>query len=272
MKQTLKLASLFVFALILLAACKQAGQKNTEVNSTEKLNEEEIAQSIEKVMFPLPEPMNVYQMLQNIGATYMGDVLNPVESLEQYFPNTVKSVNMGVYAADLSYATVYNKKEDIDSYSQALKVLIDDLGIKIDYKKLTSEETKEKATNADSLIKITSNVFFNTYEFLYNESDPALAALMVNGFYIEGLYIATHISKDTYDNVEMVEIIFNQAKPLEEIIELNSKFSDNQYVQTLQGALLKLKALYDETDGSLTKEQLEKITSAVETIRASLVS
>lgn len=211
-------------------------------------------------------------MLEDIGANYVGNVLNPTELIEKYFTSNVKAANLGVYAADLSYATVYDNKDAIDSYTQALKILIDDLSIKIDYKNLISEETKQKTTNSDSLIKLTAEIFYDTYEFLYQESDPALAALMVNGFYIEGLYIATHISKDTYDNVEMVKIIYSQAKPLDKLIELNSKFSDNQYVSTLQTALNKLKAHYETSDGSLTKEQLDAITSTIGSIRSTLVS
>jgi len=272
MKKTLTYTALLIAAVAFLVSCKQAGKTEAGDASAEKLSEEEIKEGIEEVVFPLPEPMGVYQMLENIGASYVGDVLNPATSLENYLVSNVKAANLGVYAADLSYATVYDAKEDIDKYTNALKVIIDDLGVKVDYKTLMSEETKEKAQNLDSLITLTTGLFFDTYEFLYKESDPSLAVLMVNGFYIEGLYIATHISDDTFDNVEMVNIIYSQAKPLETLIELNSKFTDNQYIETLQNALLKLKALYDATDGSLTKEQLDGIKSTIETIRGSLVS
>jgi hypothetical protein len=272
MKKLFKLTVLSLLAIVFLASCNQSGKKGANETSTDKLSQEEINEGIKEVLFPLPEPMGVYKMLENIGASYIGNILNPVESIEKYFASNVKATNLGVYTADLAYATVYDKKDAIDSYSKSMKVLIDDLGIRVDYKNLLSDETKQMANNVDSLIKITTKVFYDTYEFLYEESDPALAALMVNGFYIEGLYIATHISKDTYNNVEMVKIIYSQAKPLEKLIELNNKFMDNQYIETLQNALTKLKLQYDSSDGSLTKEQLDTITNIIETIRESLVS
>lgn len=272
MKKTLTFTALLIVAVAFLFSCKQATKTEATDTSAEMLSEKEIKEGIEDVVFPLPEPMGVYQMLENIGASYVGDVLNPAESIENYLISNVKAANLGVYAADLSYATVYDSKDDIDKYTNTLKVLIDDLGVKVDYKTLMSEETKEKAQNLDSLIVLTTDLFYNTYDFLYKESDPSLAVLMVNGFYIEGLFIATHISEDTFDNIEMVNIIYGQAEPLATLIELNSKFTDNQYIETLQNALLKLKALYDATDGSLTKEQLDGITSTIATIRGSLVS
>ncbi|QQS50327.1 MAG: hypothetical protein IPM71_12150 [Bacteroidota bacterium] len=271
MKKHLKTTLLFCLAATLLFSCKQSGKDQSVVETEEQLSQQEVKEGIEEMVFPLPEPMEVYQMLENIGAKYNKTILNPVASIEKYFSSNVKAVNLGVYAADLSYATVFDKKDDIDNYTKVLKILMDDLGIKIDYKTLTSEETRQKAADVDSLVKITTDVFYDTYKFLYAESDPALAVLMANGFYIEGLYVATHISKDTYNNTEMVKIIYNQSKPLEKLIELNGRFSSNQYIQTLQSALIKLKALYDETDGSLTQEQLTALTSNIKTIRTTMV-
>lgn len=261
-----------MIATFLFSSCKQSSEKVSEAEKGNKLTQDEIKKGVEEVVFPLPQPMGVYQMLQEIGATYVGDVLNPVKNVENYFTANVKAVNLGVYAADLSYATVYDKKDDIDTYSKTIKKLVDDLGIKVDYMKLTSEETKAKTESLDSLIDITTEIFYDVYTFLYNESDPALAAQMVNGIYVEGLYIATHISEVTFDNVEMVKIIYGQAAPLDELIKLNENFADNQYIQTIQSALKKLKALYLETDGSLNQKQLDEIKAAVATIRDTFVS
>ena len=126
--------------------------------------------------------------------------------------------------------------------------------------------------SSDSLVSFATDMFYDVYSFLYKESDPALAVLMANGFYIEGLYIASHINEDTFNNTEMVKIIYDQSKPLAELIKLNEKFADNQYIQAIQGTLVKLKEFYDATDGSLTEEQLDSITKIVEDIRDSLVS
>lgn len=273
MKSLFKASLLSVlFAAFLFSSCKQSADNTTEAEKGDKLTQDEIKKGVEEVVFPLPQPMGVYQMLQEIGATYVGDVLNPVKNVENYFTANVKAVNLGVYAADLSYATVYDKKDDVDAYSKTIKKLVDDLGIKVDYMKLTSEETKAKTENLDSLVDLTTEIFFDVYEFLYNESDPALAAQMVNGLYVEGLYIATHISEVTFDNVEMVKIIYGQASPLEELLKLNENFADDQYIQTIQSALKKLKSLYDETDGSLTQEQLDAIKASVAAIRDTFVS
>ncbi len=267
----LKSTVLSILMLVFIVSCKQSTDTSSNTDQGDKISKEDIKEGLETAVFPLPEPMGVYNMLEGIGASYVGKVLNPVNAIEKYMITNVKAVNLGVYGADLSYALVNEKQDDIDAYSKAVKDLVDDLSIKIDYKTLMSADEDAEITS-DSLVKLATNMFYNVYDFLYKESDPALAALMANGFYIEGLFIATHISDETFNNTEMVKIIYSQAQPLKELIKLNEKFPDNQYLQSLQGSLIKLKELYDATDGSLNAEQLQAITSTIEAIRDTLVS
>ncbi len=274
MKTKLKTAAMLAVAIMIALACKQTeqGSKSDSSVDDQSLNEEEIKASIEEMVFPLPEPMGVYTMLEEIGAEYDDEILNPVTNLANYHTSNVKAANLGVYAADLSYTTVYQNDKSTDSYTKTIKSLIDDLEIEVDYKKLLNENTEEAIENSDSLIKLTSETFIETYDFLKKESEPSLAVLMVNGFYIEGLYIATQILEGTYDNVEMVKIIYSQAKPLDEIINLNEKFIENEYIKALQKQLITLKSFYETNDGSLTKEQLTSITKTIEAIRSTLIS
>jgi hypothetical protein len=256
---------------IILASCKPATNNSGTTQEAEKISKDEVQTGVEKVLFPLPEPMNVYKMLQNIDAKYVGTILNPVQSLEKYTMSDAKALNLGIYAADLSYATIYDKKSDVDAYSQVLKSMIDDLGIKVDYQTLTSQENRKKIANPDSLAEVTTQVFYNVYDFLYKESDPSYAALMANGYYIEGLYIATHLMKETYNSFDMLKIVCQQEQPLGEIIKLNEKFNTNPSIQSLQESLKKLKAYYESTKGSINQQQLDEIAKSIDAIRKSLV-
>lgn len=258
-------------AVLTITACKPSVNNAGASQEADTITKEEVQKGVEQVLFPLPEPMNVYKMLENIDAKYVGNILNPVQSLDKYTMSDAKAVNLGIYAADLSYATIYDKKEDVDAYSQVLKSMIDDLGIKVDYQSLTSQENRKKLANTDSLAKVTTQVFYNVYDFLYKESDPAYAALMANGYYVEGLFIATHLMKETYNSFEMLKIVCQQEQPLGEIIKLNEKFSNNQSIQTLQVSLKKLKAYYESTKGSINQQQLDEIAKSIEAIRNSLI-
>ena len=262
---------LLLVVFIAFTACKPS-TNGTNAQADEKLSKVEIEEKAEKVAFPLPDPLNTYRMLQDIGAIYNHDILNPISSVEKYFNSNLRAVNLGTYGADLSYTLVFDNSADFDLYSKTLKKLVNDLNIDIDYERLSKLNNKTDKELNDSATQIATGLFYDIYEFLYRESDPSLSALMVNGFYIESLYIATHISKETFNNIEIVKIIYQQREALNDLIELNDRFVDNGYLQTINGSLMKLKLLYEATDGSLDKDQLDGITSIIEAIRDSIVS
>ncbi len=273
MKLVTKTLVVLASILIITSACRQSTQKGVEQGTDlEMLEQGDIEKDIQEIANPLPEPFVVYSMLEDIGASYLGKILNSPDNADTYFTQKSKAVNIGVYAADLAYAVTYNKKEDIKTYSKVLKSILDDLGISIDYTALQDEAMKQKLMEKDSLVDYISKVYFDTYTFLYKESTPSLSALMAAGAWVEGLYIATHISEDTFQNYDIVKIIYNQGKSLGVLIDFMDKFKDDEMVVSLQNAFKKLKALYDEAGDSLTKEQLENIVTTIETIRDSITS
>jgi hypothetical protein len=267
-KSVIILSGIFLVAV----SCRQAGRSEQVTTDQEMVQKSEIDEDLKEIVNPLPEPFEVYSMLEDIGASYLGKVLNPVDHADRYFSQKSKAVNIGVYAADLGYAATYNKQDDIKTISKTLKSLVDDLGISVDYSMLQDETAKAARIDKDTLIAVISDVYYDTYSFLYKESTPELSALMAAGAWTEGVFIATHISDDTFNNTDIVEIIYDQSKSLGSLIEYLEKFSKDEMVLSLTNDFKKLKEQYDATEGSLTKEQLEDITSTIETIRDSIIS
>jgi len=263
---------LFLVPFMAILACRQGTQTTTDSSADQLINREDIERELKEVAYPLPEPFEVYDMLEEIGASYLGDILNPVTNADNYFTQRSKAVNAGVFASDLGYAVTYGNKEDIQMYSGILKSIAGDLGVAVDYSELQQEESTGTLSDKDSLVSLVTDLFYDTYHFLYKESTPSLAGLMAAGAYTEGLYIATHISDDTYNNTDIVTIIHEQGKSLDNLISLLDKFNEDELVRNLLGAFSKLKALYDEAGDSLTEEQLKSITSTIEAIRESIIS
>ena len=273
MKWALRILIVLFSITLFTTACRQSSQKAGDQESDQRMiDQQDIEKGLKDMANPLPEPFEVYSMLEDIGASYLGKILNSPSNADVYFTQKSKALNIGVYAADLAYAVTYNNKEDIKTYSLVLKSILDDLKVPVNYAALQDETMKQNLMDKDSLIDYVSKVYYNTYSFLYKESTPSLSALMAAGAWVEGLYIASHISDDTYQNYEIVKIIYNQGASLGELINFMEKFKDDEMVASLQDAFKKLKVLYDETEGSLTKKQLDDIVMAIETIRDSIIS
>ncbi len=265
------LSLISIMLLIITSSCKKS-KTSAGINAdTTLISKDSLEKELKEIVYPLPSPFEVYQKLEDIGATYMSKVLNPAKNIDKYFTDRMKAINLGIYAADLSYVTTYNKTQEIQLYSKNVKQLIDDLKLNIDYEDLYSEETRKKLENKDTLVKYITNTFHNVYKELAKSGDPSLAVLMVTGVWFEGLYIASHISENTFENTEIVKIIYDQRKSLEIVLNLLSNHLNTDFNKSLYNALMKIKNAYDKAKDGLTRELLNEITNSIENVRSSIV-
>ena len=267
------LFGLSLAAVFTLASCK-SGNTGTEQDSAsaDTVNKTEISQDVKDVVYPLPTPFEVTKMLNEIGAKYNSSILNPANKAEKYFTETSKAVNLGIFGADLAYAATYDNKQDIKLYSGALKKLVDELGINIDYSVLVNEESKEKYNNKDTLVNFITNTFFDTYQYLSKKSNPDLAIVMTSGVWVELMYIATNISEDTYHYSGMVKLITDQKASYTKLMELLASRNANPEIKDLETKLSVLKPVFDKVDAGLSEADYTVILKTIKEVRKSFVS
>lgn len=268
-----KLAIILTSAVILFAGC-HGGNKPADKGQTnaDSLNLNEISQDVKDVVYPLPTPFEMTNMLNDIGAKYASSILNSANKSEKYFTEKSKAVNLGVYGADLAYAATYNQKQDVKIYSKASKGLIDQLGINIDYSKLLSDEFKEKVNNKDTLVSLITSTFYDTYKFLDKKSNPDLAIMMASGMWIEAMYIATNISSDTYHNSAIVKMIANQKDSYTKLMNLLKEHDKSADIKDIETKLEVLKPVYDKVETGLTESDYMLILKTIQSVRKSFVS
>lgn len=260
-----------IFMLILFASCKQGKQGKQGTLDTTIISKDTLSAELKEIVYPLPSPFELYQKLEDIGATYSPLILNPIRNIDKYYTERTKALNLGVYSADLSYVTVYNKTQEIQLYSRNVKKLIDDFKLNINFQDLYNEEMRKKLENKDTLVEYITNTFYSVYKNLATSGDPSLAVLMTTGVWVEGLYIAYHISESTFNNTEIVKIIYDQRKSLNILLDLLSKHLTNEYNKSLYNALNKIKQLYDKGQDGLTEKLFNDIKSSITTLRTSIV-
>ena len=160
---------------------------------------------------------------------------------------------------------------EIDTYGEHTGSIRYEISEK-DYSGQAHRIVIDRLAEKDSLVNYISGVLYDTYGFLNQQGEPSLSALLAAGIWAEGLYIATHISDDTFNNYDIVKIIYDQKNSLGKVIELMKKFEGSDLIDGLLKSFGELKQMYDETGTSLTKEQLNKITATIKTIRSSIIS
>lgn len=273
-KKYLKFAGLISFCAVIVMACNSNQTSKTETTNnseTTEVDKENLKSEVSDVVYPLPSPFELTNMLNDIGARFELDVLNNVGNVDKYITEKDKALNLGVYGADLSYSVTYDKKQETNLYLKATKTLLDELSITIDFGYLFEDSAKGAVQDKDSLVNLITQVYYDTYTFLQDKSSASLSALMTTGFFIEGLYIATHISDYTYDNTEIVKLIFGQKMSVNKLIELLEGYSDDEFINEIINDLTTIKAAYGENETSLTRKQLDTIKATIGKVRAEIV-
>lgn len=268
--------SRYTFILCALAfsvvACKPVDKKKGGEQTVKPLLKKAIESEVKDVVYPLPTTFELTSMLNRIGADYILGLSNSSENADKYFTEKARALNLGVYSADLSYASTYNRKQETMLFLKASKTLIDNLEITSAYNETLVDDVEKNLDDKDQLVKVITNSFYDTYEFLNKNGKANLSLLVVSGSFIEGLYIATHISENTYANPEIVKVIFDQKASLEKLLEVLEPEKNDPNVAALIAELSGLKASYDKVvDGKMTEDQLNEIIASVAKLRKSII-
>jgi murein L,D-transpeptidase YcbB/YkuD len=235
------LASLFV-------GCKSNGG-NSESDDTisvdnEALQKEKILKDAKKVMLSLPSPIETAMLIKRAGAKFNEELLNPTSNAANYTSNKSMSIAMGVYGADLSYASIFDQTQTVMKYMATSKKIADALGLLSSIDQNIIKRMESNVNDRDSIIRIISETFMNSNSSLKEDNRPALAALILTGGWIEGLYIATSVTKSSKDK-ELIERIVDQRLSFNDMTKLLEQNSDNPDCAQVLASLAPVKAAFD---------------------------
>jgi hypothetical protein len=254
------------FVISLFIGC---GSETTNVNhkNPEVFKSVQTGTKNENGFYDIPSPVQQAQLLEKAGATYDNSILNPLENISRYALANSKALNLGVYAADLSYTAAFNKPKDVVLYLTVSQKLAEELSIKGDFYSDIMKRMDKNTENQDSLLQIVSDVYYRANESLKENDQSHISALVVAGSFIEAMYIATHATENEKAKEAIYERIGEFKSTLNNLIGLMVTVHENDFSNVLAD-LKSIKTIYDETSASkLNKNQISKITREIKAIR-----
>ncbi len=243
----------------------------------------------------IPSPMETAGLLKKAGAEYDKSILNDVKNVDNYTSGSKQALNLGIYGADLSYASVYNNTQESMLYTSCAQKLAKKLDVNNAFNEDVVSRLEKNRNDRDSLLSIISETYWHVDAYLKENSRDNISALIVTGGWMEGLYIATRVAQ-MHDTPELRQRIAEQRLPLTDLIELVGTYSpDDPAVAAVLQDLQKLDGLYAAVvvpkggstiaqengvatiggtapPASLTNDQLKSITEAVAAIRAGYIN
>ncbi len=253
------LSLLTISTLSLFLVSCQGDKSNLENQLEDSLNVSDEFNKAKQVIYGIPSPIETAMLMKRAGAKYNQDYLNPLSNLGNYTTTKSMALNLGVYSADLSFASMFDQSQASIKYLSATKKLADDLGILNAIDKSIITRMENNINNRDSVMEIISETFMNSNSFLKENDRGEIAAIILTGGWLEGLYIGIQIVKNTAANKELMERIADQRLSLNTLISLLNEYKNDANVQSILPDMERLKKVFDKIQTSSTKmEVIEK--------------
>ncbi len=221
-----------------------------EVVSPDQQTIEQI-KGAEKVFNALPTPLEVAQLIKEAGAKFDATLLNPVENKSNYSTSKSMALNLGIYVCDLSFASMYDETSLLVEYMNAAEGMATGLGILDAIDQSTKERLEQNINNRDIIMEIVSETFLNSQAYLDDDEQHAVAATIIAGGFIEGLYISTNmVQMKTFKGNKLVGTIADQKMSVDDLIRLLETYNDNSAIRELLGPIRELKIAFDKIERS----------------------
>ncbi len=228
----------------LLVSCggdkdKEKTEEIVEVNDTIKTTQFNISGEL----FSVPSPIQTALLIQKSGIIYDKAVLNASNKVNTFSTDYARSLNLGIYGADLGYVSLYNQTQDAIGYLASVKQLADKLGISAAFDAATMERIQKNMTNKDSMMVLVGIAYRSSDAYLKSNQRNDVSSLILTGGWIESLYFSTSAFKSKPNN-DLKYRIAEQKQTLTSLIKILGSNSSPEVVE-LTKQLADLNKVYD---------------------------
>jgi len=232
---------------VLLVSC--GGDKDTTGDGKVvevKSELEDRTENIENIFFNIPSPVETVNILKQAGATYEWNLPLDPKKLDGFSGVVNQALAMGIYGADLNYASVFNQSNDMYMFLSCAEKLGNDLGVGGVFTKEVTGRIEENVENKDSMQTIISETFWQIDNQLMDEGRENVSALIVAGGWLEGIYLATQLSVLNPKNEEIKQRIAEQKYSIENLLNLLKSYENSKGLEEIIISYEELKTIFDQ--------------------------
>lgn len=217
-KITIKLLALLTIASFLYAC---GGEEPTEEQIEEPVEEvsEENMEMTEEVAYVLPSPLQIAQLFKNAGLTYIGDVANSPDNVENFSEKKAQKLNFGVYSADMAYCIMNNQTQESINYLNTLRKLSEKMWMTDVFNSLgLSERLETNVGNEDSLTYIMADLQMQMDDYLEENGMGSTGYIIFAGAWVETMYLGVKVNENE-KNEKLISRLSEQAVILDGVIK-----------------------------------------------------
>jgi len=245
-------------------------------------------------LFSVPSPIQTALLIQKSGIPYDKSTLSASNKVNTFSTDFGRSLNLGIYGADLGYVSLYNQTQDALGYLAAVKQLADKLGVSAAFDASTMERIQKNVTNKDSMMVLVGIAYRGSDAYLKNNQRSDVSSLILTGGWIESMhfsvtaYKAKPSSEFKYRIAEqklalnsLIKILGNN--PSKEVVDLTAQLADlakvydgisfkYNFVEPITDTAKKVTIINSTTEVFISDEQVNQISDKIKEIRNKIVN
>jgi hypothetical protein len=275
-----------ITALLFSCTGEKKEQNNTTTDTTKVSSDTnsqasagQVQQTVDFVE-NLPSPLHVSRIFKKSGLKYVSGLTNKPDAVSTYQSNTGKSLNLGVYSADLAYTSLNSQTQESVKYFKSIKGISDGLNMgSIFTNNQLIARFEKNLGNQDSLIRIMAELQMESDMLLKETQRYDVVFLSFTGAWVESMYLASQIN-DKQANPDLAKRMGQQAATLSKLVKLLDGFKTEVSVQNLITDLSAIQVSLDKlvegdkpaTDPAFQKHLKEDFTPKIVALRKRIIS
>lgn len=280
-----------LLGITVLTGCETETEDNYNSNVSNNIDTVDVFESIKKVYYSLPSPMEIASVVKKSNTDLNPDAFSSTSNNMNYTTTKAQAINIGIYAADLAFVSLFDQKQYSTAIFQAILELAEEMEILEGLNDTLITKVHENLENPDELKDIIAEAFFKSDAYLKESGREKVATYIMVGAWVESYYLMTDMAIRASDTTLIYQIIIDQRLVLDNVIKsieiqgleediINSLTELNNQINTC--VIIEKKEVVDPyTDSLRTKtivkynyssNKIEKIYKKISKIRKKFVS
>ena len=252
-KMTRKLLNVpILIVLVVFFSCKSSTTKSgdlvfTETDTIPVAEAEKLSvEALDNIVENIGSPVEIASILQSLSVPFTVDYLATGINVDRLSTNFQKSIQLGIYGADLGYLNMYEKTNTSIDVLSSIKKLAEGIRVGQFFDFETIKRLSTNKSELDSLLYLSIHSYNQIDEYLRDNSRGHLSALMITGVWLEGQYLLTQVVKDYPDKI-LKDRIGEQKIILNDLLLLLKPYcSSSSDFTSLCNSMESLKEKYSE--------------------------
>ena len=269
-KKLLSIMFLFLLGSVIIIGCKSGENVDDDDLSGETLDTVDIREEIIVSMLA-PSDMAV-MLIDNPDLYFNKDIINSTSNSDKYNTNVKIALNIGIYTADLSYASLFEQEQITYDYLDVVKGMSEEIGITNSIEKRHLDMIKNSKLDKDEMIKIINESFMNTDAYLRENNRQKIITMILIGGWVEAQHIAVSLSKGSPNtNEQLTESILAQKVSLELMTMALENVQNDNTLSELKKDIDKIYEAYILMENELTDENFKNFCDLISEVRKNYV-